>query len=131
MKLKLQKRINEFFWNIAKSFDILEYQCKDNLHSRLSSNPVLQAIMKYRYHPSINIIRHYSQRFLRSYFSVVDKNTVLKEIRRLSFKKAIQETDIPVKFWTKMKNFLLTKSIFNLMKIFLHHTCRQVLNLQM
>ena len=63
MKLDLQKPINEFFSHIVKSLEILEYQCKHNLHSRLSSNPVLQAIMKYRYHPSINIIRKYSQRF--------------------------------------------------------------------
>ena len=53
--------------------------------------------MKYSYHPSINIIRRYSQRFPSFYISVVDKNTVLKEIRKLRVKKAIQNTDIPVK----------------------------------
>ena len=78
MKLDLQKPINEFFSNIVHSLGILEYQCEHNLHSRLLSNPVLQAIMKYRYHPSINIIRNYSKRFLTFYFSVVGKNTVLK-----------------------------------------------------
>ena len=54
--------------------------------------------MKYRYHPSIIIIWCYSRRFLHFYFSVVDKNTALKEIRKVSVKKAIEETDIPVKF---------------------------------
>ena len=52
-------------------------------------------MMKYRYHPGINIIRCYSQCLLSFYFSVVDKCTVLREIRKLSVKKAIQDTDIP------------------------------------
>ena len=85
------KTLNEFLSNIVKNLEILEYQCEDNLHSRLSSNPVLQAIMKYRYHPSINIIRGCSQRFPSFYFSVVDENTILKEIRKLRIKKAIQD----------------------------------------
>ena len=51
--------------------------------------------MKYRYHLGINIIRCYSQRLLSFYFSVVDKSTVLREIRKLSVKNVIQDTDIP------------------------------------
>ena len=31
------------------------------------------------------------------YFSQVDKNTVLKQIRKLKSNKAVQDTDIPVK----------------------------------
>ena len=55
--------------------------------------------MKYRNHPSINTIRQYcsAQRFPSFYFSAVDKNAVRKEIRKLSNKKATQDTDIPVK----------------------------------
>ena len=94
---EVAKTLNEFLSNIVKNLEILEYQCEDNLHSRLSSNPVLQAIMKYRHQPSISIIRRYSQRFPSFYFSVIDKNTVLKEIRNLSVKKAIQDTNIPIK----------------------------------
>lgn len=60
---EVAKTLNEFFSNIAQNLEVLEYQCEDNLHSRLSSNSVLQAKMKYRYHPSIDIIRRYSQRF--------------------------------------------------------------------
>ena len=41
--------------------------------------------MKYRYRPSINV---YSQGFPSLYFSVVDRNTVLKEIKNLSVNKA-------------------------------------------
>ena len=80
-----------------KNLKIPEYQCENDLRSRLSSHPALQAIKKYRNHPSINIIRHFSQMYSSFYFSQVEKNIVLKEIRRLSSKKAVQETDIPVK----------------------------------
>ena len=61
--------------------------------------------MKYMNHPSINIIRHFSQRYSSFYFSQVEKNTVLKEIRRLSSKKTVQETDIPVKIWKENADF--------------------------
>ena len=66
---EVAKTLNEFFSNIAQNLEVLEYQCEDNLHSRynlhsrLSNNSVLQAKIKYRYHPSIDIIRRYSQRF--------------------------------------------------------------------
>ena len=78
------KTFNEFFSNIVKNLEIPEYQYEDNLHIRLSSNPVLHAIMKYRNHPSIDTIRQYcsAQRFPSFYFSAVDKNAVRKEIRK-------------------------------------------------
>ena len=94
---EVAKTFNDFFSNIVKNLKIPEYQCEDDLHNRLSSHPALQAILKYRNHPSINNIRNSSQRFSSFYFSQVDTNTVLKEIRRLSAKKAVQDTDIPVK----------------------------------
>ena len=79
---------------------ILEYQCEDDLHNRLSSHPALQVIVKYTNHPSINNIGDSSQRFLSFYFSQVDTNKS-EEIRRLSAKKAVQDTNIPVKFLKK------------------------------
>ena len=57
----------------------------------------VSAILKYRNHPSIKKIRNSSQRFSSFYFSQVDTDTVLKETRRLSAKKAVYDTDIPVK----------------------------------
>ena len=113
---KMANNFNDFFSNIVKNLEIPEYQCENDLHNRLSSHPALQAIMKYRNHPSINIIRHFSQRYSSFYFSQVEKNTVLKEIRRLSSKKAIQETDIPVKILKKIADFLLNISVVNSMK---------------
>ena len=40
MKFKLQKPINEFFSNVVKNLEILEYQCVDNLHSINDSNGI-------------------------------------------------------------------------------------------
>ena len=60
--------------------------------------------MKYRFHPSINVVRRYCQCFPSFYFSVVDKNAILKEIRKLRVNKAIQDTDIPVKVLKENKS---------------------------
>ena len=56
---KVGKTFNEFFSNIVKNLEILEFKCEDDLHNQLSSNPVLQAIINYRNNPSINTIRHF------------------------------------------------------------------------
>ena len=80
---EMANTFNDFFSNIVKNLKIPEYQCENDLHNRLSSHPALQAIMKYRNHPSINIIRHFSQRYSSFYFSQVGKTTVLKEIKRI------------------------------------------------
>ena len=120
---EMTNTFNDFFKNIVKSLNIPEYQCENDLHSTFSSHPALQAIMKHRNHPSINIIRHFSQRYSSFYFSQVEKNAVLKEIRRLSSKQAVQETDIPV----KMQNI----SVVNSMKPYVPQNFLQLSNLQM
>ena len=56
--------------------------------------------MKYRNHPSINTIHCFSQ-CNSSYFSLVDKNNVLKEIKGLNAIKAVQDNNIPVKVLEK------------------------------
>ena len=53
--------------------------------------------MKYKNHPSINTIHHFSQHNLSFYFSPVDKNTAIKEIKGLSVNEAVQGNDILVK----------------------------------
>ena len=94
---EVAKTFNNFFSNIVKNLNIPEYQCEDDIHVRLFCNPALQAIMKYRNHPSIKTIGHSMQHSSSFYFSPVAKNTVLKEIEKLNTKKAVQDTDIPVK----------------------------------
>ena len=94
---EVAKALNDFFSNIVKNLKIPQYRCEDDLHSnRLSSHPALQAILKYRNHLSISNIQNSSQSF-SSFYSQVNTNNVLKEIRRLSAKKAIQDTNTSVK----------------------------------
>ena len=80
-----------------------EYYVEDKLPHSFSRHPTLKAIIKYKNHPSIRIIKSISKCFSSFYFSQVDKSTVLKEIRKLNMNKAVQDTDIPVKI-LKEKN---------------------------
>ena len=81
---EVAKIFKDFFSNIVKNLEIPEYKCENDLHNRLSNSPVLQATMKYKNRPSINTIRRFSQHNSSFYFSPVDKNTVLKEIKSFS-----------------------------------------------
>ena len=60
------------------------------------SHPALKAIIKFRNHPSVSVIRNafdpQSFNFLK-----VSVDDILKEINKLGNKKAIPKTDIPVK----------------------------------
>ena len=68
----------------------------DSLPQSLSRHPTLNAMLKYKNYPSMRVIKRFSQRFSSFYFSHVDKNTVLKEIKKLNLNKAVQDSDIPV-----------------------------------
>ena len=70
---KVAKTFNNFFSNIVENLEIPKCKCEDDLYNQLSRNPVLQTIMKYRNHPSINTICRFSQRNSSFYFSPVDK----------------------------------------------------------
>ena len=91
------KTLNDFFSNVIKNLEVPKDYFEDNLDIRLSSHPALPAIVKYKNHPKINIIRRFSQYFLSFQFKHVDKNTIRKEIERLIAKKVIQDTGTPVK----------------------------------
>ena len=51
--------------------------------------------MKYRNHPSIDTVRRFFQHNSMFYFSSVDKNTALKEMKGLNANKAVQDNDNP------------------------------------
>ena len=99
------KNFNDFFLYIVKNLEIREYKCEDDLYNRWSGSSVLQAIIKYRNHLSINTSHCFLQHNSSFYFSPVDKNTVLKEIKGLSANKAVQDSDIPVKALKENANF--------------------------
>ena len=62
------------------------------------NTPKFKCYTKIQRPPSIRVIKRVSQRFSSFYIWPVDKNTVLKEIRKLNSNKAVQDTDIPVKY---------------------------------
>ena len=85
--MEVANTLNNFFSNIIKNLKLPEYYVEDKLSHSLSRHPTLKAILKYKNHPSIKIIKSFSTRFSSFYFSQVDKNTVLKEIRKLNMNK--------------------------------------------
>ena len=97
--------LNKFFSNIVKNLKIPERFVNNSLPHSLSSHPTLKAILKYKDHPSIPVIKRFSQRISSFYFSTVDKDTVLKEIKKLNSNKAVQDTDIPVKILKENAEF--------------------------
>ena len=96
-EVEVANTLSNFFSTIIKSLKIPEYYAQSNLPPNLSRHPTLKAILKYKNHPSISIVKRFSERFSSYHFSQVDKNTVLKEITKLSLNKSVQDTDIPVK----------------------------------
>ena len=68
------------------------------------SCPTLKSIMKNRRHPSITAI-HNAYKRSSFPFSTVEKVDVIREIKKLSKKKAIQDDDIPVKILKENFNF--------------------------
>ena len=62
----------------------------------------MRAIVKYRGHPSIIVIKENGNSSTRFNFSFEDKEDILKEIKNLKANKATQITDI----LTKLKKFV-------------------------
>ena len=69
----------------------------DTLHLNLKNHPTLMAILKCKNHPSIITIKRFRYQTAPFHFLHIDKKTVLKIIRSLSYNKASQETDLPVR----------------------------------
>ena len=88
-------KIKFVFSNIVKHLKIPEFKDID-FSTECIAHPALKAIMKSRNHPSVSAIR--SAFNPQSFnFSKVSVDDVLKEINKLGNRKAIRNTDIPVK----------------------------------
>ena len=97
--------LNNYFSNVVKNLKTPEKFVTDSLSQSLLRHPILNAVLKYKNHPSMHVIKRFSQRFSSFYFSHVDKNTVLKEIKKLNLNKAVQDSDIPVKVLKENADF--------------------------
>ena len=103
--LEVANTLNIFFSNVVKNLKIPEKFVNNNLPPILSQHPTLNAIMKFKNHPSIDVIKKISRRLSSFHFSHIDKKTVLKEIKKLKLSKAVQDSDIPVKILTENADF--------------------------
>ena len=87
--------LNNFFSNIVKNLKIPEYENLDRNFENVE-DPVLRAILKYKNHPSITVIKEKAKNSVFSFYEV-DKDKIKKEINRLNKNKASQKSDIPIK----------------------------------
>ena len=103
--VEVANTLNNYFLNVVKNLKILEKFVTDSLPQSLSRLPTLNVILKYKNRPRMHVIKRFSQRFSSFYFPHVDKNTVLTEIKKLSLKKAVQDSDISVKIFKENTDF--------------------------
>ena len=103
--VEVENTLNNYFSNVVKNLKIPEKFVTDSLPQSLSRHPTLNAILKYKNHQIMHVIKRFSQRFSSFYFSHVDKNTVLKEIKKLNLNKAVQNSHIPVKLLKENADF--------------------------
>ena len=83
------------FLTIVKNLKIPEYENLDRNFENVE-DPVLRAILKYKDHPSITVIKEKAKNSVFSFYEV-DKDKIKKEINRLNKNKASQKSDIPIK----------------------------------
>ena len=94
---ELAEIFNKHFSKIVENLDIDE-TLASNITSSDITDPVLNAIKKYKNHPSMKKIKHFkSGKDLQFSFNFETKTKILAEIYNLDKKKACQESDIPVK----------------------------------
>ena len=84
---------NKIFSNIIATLGIPQY----NKTAPLSHNigdPLMKAIMKYRFHPSIFAIKKNCNSSVSFSFSQVERHEIMKEINNLKTDKATQSTKV-------------------------------------
>ena len=97
--------LNEFFSNIITTLGIPQFQETEPV-SHITGDPLMKAIMKYRFHPSIVAIRKNCNSGSLFSFSQVKRHDIMKEINNLRTNKATQRTDIPTNLLRKILIFL-------------------------
>ena len=88
--------MKEFFSNILATLGIPQYNETEPVSHNIG-DPLMKAIMKYRFHPSIVAIKNNCNSGLSCSFSQVERDEMMKEINNLKTNKATQSTDIPTK----------------------------------
>ena len=94
---KNAKLLNDFFSNAVKNLKITEYHQADPLTDNIS-HPMFKVIIKFRNHPSVTPIKNLKNNLTFS-FCGVSIESIIKEIKKLSTRKATQYTDFLFKLW--------------------------------
>ena len=94
--LKTAEVLNNFFSNIVQNLNIARYTSEESFVDNIS-DPTLKAILKYKNHPSIIVIRKKYKISGCFKFTEVDQKGIEKEILKIDVNKASQSIDIPTK----------------------------------
>ena len=78
-KVEVANTLNNFFLTIIKNLKIPEYYSENNLPPNLSRHPTLKAILKYKNHPNISIIKRFLNVFQVFTFHKLIKIQFLKK----------------------------------------------------
>ena len=65
----------------------------------------IRAILKYANNHSISAVKKYNKTRHKFFFSVVEKESIIKELQKLNLKRLMQKADIPVKVLKDKKDF--------------------------
>ena len=84
--------LNNFFSNVITSLNIPQYNETEPVSQNMN-DPLIAAIIKYRFHPSIIAIKDKCNSDLHFNFSFVEYDEIMKEINNLKTSKATQNTD--------------------------------------
>ena len=98
---EIAKVLNDFFSNIIKSLNIPKKDHTNSIVENVRDPPTLKAILKYRKHLSILLIKGRIKSSPVFTFNHITKEDVIKEIKNLHTSKASQEDDIPTKIIKK------------------------------
>ena len=76
--MEIANTLDNYFSNVVKNLKIPKKIVTGSLPQSLSRHPTSNAILKYKNHPSMHVIKIFFQRFLSFYFSHINKKAFLK-----------------------------------------------------
>ena len=110
--------LNTFFFYIVSNLNLPEYVISNPNYNKIRE-PVLKAILKYKYHPIIEAIERIPKSKNLFNFSNVEKKEIFQEIVCLDACRSCQDTEVPTKF---------TKENADIFKDFVHPSLNASVN---
>ena len=97
---EIAKIFNKFFENLVPNLEMpANHNCNKDFQKK--NDPALNSINKYKYHPSIVIIKSKIEPQSKFSFTPVEHEEVLRKIESVNVSKASQQSDIPTKILIK------------------------------